>query len=231
MSEPAPFPPVTRASKEGLLAVGGDLGGARLLAAYRGGIFPWFGPGEPIMWWAPDPRMVLFPRNIHISRSLHKLLRKKLLPVTVNRDFPSVIAACAAPRRKNSGDGGTWITPAMQRAYQRLHRRGFAHSVEVWRDGVLAGGLYGVAIGRAFFGESMFSSGGGESKVALVHLARQLAAWDFAFIDCQLPSAHLAGMGAREIAREEFMRRLALAVRRPAAAWPKPSPGESSTET
>lgn len=231
MSEPAPFPPVTRASKEGLLAVGGDLGGARLLAAYRNGIFPWFGPGEPIMWWAPDPRMVLLPREVHISRSLQKLLRKKPLRVTVNRDFDSVIAACAAPRRKNSGDGGTWITPAMQRAYQNLHRRGFAHSVEVWRDGVLAGGLYGVAIGRAFFGESMFSGGGGESKVALVHLARRLAAWDFAFIDCQLSSAHLASMGAREIAREEFMRRLALAVRRPAAAWPKPSPGESSTET
>lgn len=230
MTEPAPFPPVTRASKEGLLAVGGDLGGARLLAAYRGGIFPWFGPGEPIMWWAPDPRMVLFPREVHISRSLHKLLRKKLLRVTVNRDFHSVIAACAAPGRKNNGDGGTWITPAMQLAYQNLHRRGFAHSVEVWRDGVLAGGLYGVAIGRAFFGESMFSSGGGESKVALVHLARQLAAWDFAFIDCQLSSAHLASMGAREISREEFMRRLGPAVRRPAAAWPKPPLGESSTE-
>ena len=229
MSEPAPFPPVTRASREGLLAVGGDLGSARLLAAYRSGIFPWFGPGEPVMWWAPDPRLVLFPDRVHISRSLHKLLRKKLLRVTVNRDFHSVIAACAAPRRKH-GDGGTWITPAMQRAYRRLHRQGFAHSVEVWRGGVLAGGLYGVAIGRAFFGESMFSSGGGESKVALVHLARQLAAWDFDFIDCQLPSAHLASMGAREIAREEFMRRLALAVRLPAAVWPKPSPGESSTE-
>lgn len=204
----APFPDVGLAEREpnGLLAVGGDLSITRLLNAYRRGIFPWYSPGDPILWWSPDPRTVLRPNAVRISRSLRKTLRKGRFRVSLDRDFDAVIAACAAPR---PGSDGTWLVPEMIRAYQHLHRRGVAHSVEVWSDGELAGGLYGVALGGVFFGESMFTRVTDASKVALVHLCRSLDAWGFRLIDCQVLTAHLLRMGAEEIARAEFVRLLA----------------------
>ena len=203
-----PFPPVELAETEpdGLLAVGGDLSPTRLLNAYRHGIFPWYSEGQPLLWWSPDPRLVLYPERIHISRSLGKTLRNKPFTCSFDRDFEGVIRACAAPRRDQEG---TWITGAMDAAYCELHRLGHAHSVEVWQEGQLAGGLYGIAIGRVFFGESMFSRRRDASKVALVHLARQLAAWDYRLIDCQVYTAHLASLGAEEIERALFCRELA----------------------
>jgi leucyl/phenylalanyl-tRNA--protein transferase len=199
----APFPPVELAEKEpdGLLAVGGDLSPTRLLNAYRRGIFPWFNAGDPILWWSPDPRTVLTPDRIHVSRSLAKTLRRGEFEVSLDRAFARVIAGCAAPRRQGEG---TWILPTMARAYERLHRLGCAHSVEVWRDGELAGGLYGVALGRVFFGESMFSFVSDASKVALVHLCQTLAARGFILIDCQMNSDHLARLGAVRIPRGTF---------------------------
>ncbi len=201
----APFPPVERAlrSPNGLLAVGGDLSTERLLDAYRHGIFPWFSDGEPILWWSPDPRMVLFPGDVKVSRSLRKRLRQGGYDVRCDTAFAEVMAACAGAR---AGQPGTWITPAMREAYLRLHRLGYAHSVETWIDGRLAGGLYGLAIGRAFFGESMFARETDASKIALVHLARQLHAWAFGVIDCQMSTPHLASLGAREIPRPDFTR-------------------------
>lgn len=201
----APFPPVERAlrSPNGLLAAGGDLSTERLLDAYRHGIFPWFSDGEPILWWSPDPRMVLFPAELKVSRSLRRRLRRGGYDVRCDTAFAEVMAACAAPR---AGQPGTWITPAMREAYLRLHRLGYAHSVETWIDGRLAGGLYGVAIGRAFFGESMFARETDASKIALAHLARQLHAWAFGVIDCQMSTPHLASLGAREIPRADFTR-------------------------
>lgn len=202
------FPDVNEALRDpdGLLAIGGDLSVTRLVNAYRQGIFPWYGAGDPILWWSPDPRTVLFPREIHISHSLRKLLRRRQLGVTMDRDFPAVIRACAMPR---DADGGTWLLPEMIAAYRALHVRGLAHSVEVWQEGVLVGGLYGVAIGRAFFGESMFTRVDNASKVALVHLCHQLATWGFGPIDCQVMTAHLLRMGARPIPRREFIAALA----------------------
>jgi len=199
----APFPDVGLAETDpnGLLAVGGDLHPERLLNAYRHGIFPWFSPGDPILWWSPDPRTLLFPGEIHVSRSLRKTLRRRRLGVTLDRAFPQVIAACSGPRRDGAG---TWLVPEMIAAYIELHRRGLAHSVEVWQDGSLVGGLYGVALGRIFFGESMFSRTDDASKVALVHLAQRLAAWGFVAIDCQVLSDHLVTLGAREVPREGF---------------------------
>jgi leucyl/phenylalanyl-tRNA--protein transferase len=199
----APFPPVELAEKEpdGLLAVGGDLSPTRLLNAYRRGIFPWFNAGDPILWWSPDPRTVLTPDRIHVSRSLAKTLRRGEFEVSLDRAFARVIAGCAAPRRQGEG---TWILPTMARAYERLHRLGWAHSVEVWRDGELAGGLYGVALGRVFFGESMFSFVTDASKVALVHLCQTLTARGFILIDCQMNSDHLARLGAVRIPRATF---------------------------
>lgn len=185
----------------GLLAAGGDLSPPRLLAAYRLGIFPWYEEGQPILWWSPHPRTVLFPADIHVSRSLHKTLRRQELRVTLDQCFEKVIRACAGPRRDAHG---TWITEEMIEAYCQLHRLGYAHSVEVWQQGRLSGGLYGVALGRAFFGESMFSLVSNASKVALVHLAGQLREWDFGFIDCQVESPHLLSMGATSITRHEF---------------------------
>jgi leucyl/phenylalanyl-tRNA--protein transferase len=199
------FPPPELALIEpnGLLALGGDLSCKRLIQAYSKGIFPWFNEDEPILWWSPDPRMVMFPTELKIARSLRKALQKHDYQVSADRSFDQVIAACAAPRRNQ---GGTWINPGMIEAYRELHRMGHAHSVETWIDGKLSGGLYGVALGRAFFGESMFSRTTDASKIAFVHLVKQLARWRFGIIDCQMKTAHLASFGAREIPRTQFTR-------------------------
>ena len=187
----------------GLLAAGADLSPDRLIDAYRHGIFPWYSPGEPILWWSPDPRMVLYPAEIKVSRSLSKTLRKQIFGVSADQSFDRVIEQCRAPRGAREG---TWIDDDMMRAYRALHRIGVAHSIEVWQGSELVGGLYGVAIGRAFFGESMFSRVSDASKVALVALARQLERWRFGLIDCQMNTSHLASMGAHEIPRTEFAR-------------------------
>jgi leucyl/phenylalanyl-tRNA--protein transferase len=199
------FPPLESALREpnGLLAAGGDLSPRRLIAGYRRGIFPWFSEGDPILWWSPDPRMVLVPAELKVSRSLAKTLRNRPYEVRFDSAFDDVIRACAAPRE---GEPGTWITAEMRAAYGRLHRLGHAHSVETWIDGKLAGGLYGVAIGAMFFGESMFSRVRDASKIALTHLARRLQAAGFGLIDCQMRTDHLASLGAREIPRARFQR-------------------------
>ncbi|MBI5431075.1 MAG: leucyl/phenylalanyl-tRNA--protein transferase [Nitrosomonadales bacterium] len=203
----APFPSVELALRNpnGLLAAGGDLSAARLLEAYRRGIFPWFNPGDPVLWWSPDPRMVLFPGEFKTSRSLAKELRCTGYQLRCDTAFEQVMRACAAPR---DSQRGTWIDEDMIAAYTALHRSGCAHSVEVWREGCLVGGLYGVGIGRMFYGESMFSTASNASKIALAHLARQLERWQFGMIDCQMNTAHLASLGAREIPRAEFIARL-----------------------
>ncbi len=197
------FPPITQALEEpnGLLAAGGDLSGNRLIEAYRHGIFPWFSPGEPILWWSPDPRCTLIPGQIHISRSLRKAIRSTEFEITFDRAFAEVIAACAAPR---SYSDGTWISTPMQKAYTQLHQQGIAHSVELWQNGKLTGGLYGIAMGRLFFGESMFSRATNTSKIAFAFLARQLEKWGYALIDCQVENNHLTSLGAGCISRTEF---------------------------
>lgn len=202
-----PFPPLDTALTEpdGLLAAGGDLSPRRLVRAYRGGIFPWFEEGQPILWWSPDPRAVLTPESVKISRSLRKRLKREEYRVTFDTVFPAVMRACAAPR---AGQRGTWITDEMVEAYCALHTEGIAHSVECWHGEDLVGGLYGVAIGRVFFGESMFSRRSDASKVALVGLAQQLEKWGFRLIDCQVSSPHLSSLGAVEIPRAEFVERL-----------------------
>ncbi|MNZ91955.1 Leucyl/phenylalanyl-tRNA--protein transferase [compost metagenome] len=202
------FPPLERALREpdGLLAAGGDLSPARLVAAYRHGCFPWFQQGQPILWWSPDPRMVLLPSELHVSRSLRKVMRQGRFEVSFDRDFAAVIRACAEPR---SYADGTWITPTMQAAYLELHRRGIAHSVEAWEDGQLVGGLYGLSIGRLFFGESMFSRATDASKIAFVTLVERLRDCGFTLIDCQMHTSHLASFGARQIRRTEFAAYLA----------------------
>lgn len=202
------FPPARRAlqSPNGLLAAGGDLSSARLLSAYRNGIFPWYEEGQPILWWCPDPRTVLAPADLHISRSMQKFMRQTAFTVTLDQDFPAVMAACAAPRRDTNG---TWITPAMQAAYTRLHEQGHAHSVEVRSAGELVGGLYGLAIGKAFFGESMFSIRTNASKLAFITLAQHLKQCGFALIDCQMPTDHLFSLGAGSMPRADFLQQLA----------------------
>ena len=206
--DPSDFPDVRHAlhHPNGLLAAGGDLSPERLLSAYRRGIFPWYSAGDPILWWSPDPRTVLFPERMHVSRSLRKRLRRKTLGVTMDRAFASVIRSCAAPR---DTEGGTWIVPEMRSAYEALHRLGFAHSVEVWENGALAAGLYGVAIGGVFYGESMFTRADDGSKIALVHLCRRLQDWGFGLIDCQMRTDHLLQLGAEELPRPLFTALLA----------------------
>jgi leucyl/phenylalanyl-tRNA---protein transferase len=216
------FPPVEAALREpnGLLAAGADLSPQRLVNAYRHGIFPWFGPGEPILWWSPDPRMVLFPEQLKISRSFARTLRHGDYSVRLDSAFAPVIAACASTPRP--GQTGTWIIPEMQSAYSCLHEMGIAHSVETWLDGQLVGGLYGVALGRAFFGESMFSHRTDASKIALAHLCAYLVTRGFGIIDCQMETAHLKSMGACPIPRHEFTAHVAECVDSgdPPGLWP-----------
>jgi leucyl/phenylalanyl-tRNA--protein transferase len=197
------FPPLEDALVEpnGLLAAGGDLSPERLIKAYRCGIFPWFNENETILWWSPDPRMVLFPNELKISHSLNKILKKRDYEIRVDSAFNEVIRACAAPRK---GQAGTWIHSDMISAYITLHEMGLAHSVETWIDGKLKGGLYGVTQGKIFFGESMFSQIDNASKIAFVHLVKQLEKWNYSMIDCQMRTTHLASFGAREIPRKEF---------------------------
>jgi leucyl/phenylalanyl-tRNA--protein transferase len=208
------FPPVERATPDGLVAIGGDLRPERLLEAYRRGIFPWYNEGQPILWWSPDPRAVIFPQKLHVSRSLERTMRRGRFRVTLDTRFGDVVARCAGPRPQYP-DGGTWITPEMATAYKKLYDLGFAHSVETWEGEDLVGGVYGVAIGGAFFGESMFSSKADASKVALVSLIRQLQAWGFRLFDCQQASPHVVRLGAEEIPRRDFLTHLSNAIRLP----------------
>lgn len=202
------FPPLDKALREpnGLLAAGGDLSPERLLAAYRHGCFPWYQDGQPLLWWSPDPRTVLYPNELHVSRSLRKRLRQGGYRVTFDQAFADVIKGCAGPR---SYTDGTWITTPMQQAYLRLHAMGVAHSVEVWQGEQLVGGLYGLAMGGLFFGESMFSRATDASKVGFVTLVEHLRDWGFALIDCQMPTRHLESFGARSIPRAVFAQALA----------------------
>jgi leucyl/phenylalanyl-tRNA--protein transferase len=215
-----PFPPLERALEEpnGLLAAGGDLSVQRLVDAYERGIFPWYSDGQPVLWWSPDPRMVLFPDKLKVPRSLRKRLARRDYEVRADTAFEEVIRGCAAPR---PGHDGTWITDDMLAAYVRLHRAGYAHSVETWIDGQLAGGLYGVALGRMYYGESMFTRVPDASKIALVHLVRHVERLGIGIIDCQMATAHLARFGAREIPRASFVRKLEELVNypRPARKW------------
>lgn len=206
-SDPYDFPPVEHALEhpDGLLAIGGDLSMKRLLVAYRRGIFPWFSDEEPILWWSPSERMVLFPEHLHISRSLKKTLRKPKYEVTFDQCFTEVMQQCAGPRRRQQG---TWITQEMLDAYDNLHEHKYAHSVETWYEGELVGGLYGVAIGKVFYGESMFSKMPDASKVAFVHFTRQLQRWGYELIDCQVYTPHLASLGAMEVLREDYTKLL-----------------------
>ena len=208
---PDSFPPVERALRDpqGLLAAGGDLSCERLVAAYRRGIFPWYSPGQPVLWWSPDPREVLFPDEFHVSRSLVRTLRTRGFEYRVDTDFEAVISACAAPRGTSPG---TWITTDMYTAYVALHRRGLAHSCEIWREGRLVGGVYGVRLGRVFFGESMFCLERDASKAALAGLVRQCNADGTELIDCQMPSEHLRSLGSRALPRTEFLERLGRAI-------------------
>lgn len=210
----APFPPVTEAltSPNGLLCAGGDLSPERILDAYSHGIFPWFSEGDPILWWSPDPRMVLFPEELKVSRSLRKTVDRGPYETRFDTAFRRVIEECSAPR---DGQSGTWIVPEMVEAYTRLHRLGFAHSVESWKDGELVGGLYGIALGDVFFGESMFSRASDASKVALVRLVERLRARGCRMIDCQQATAHLASLGAREIPRSAFAQRVQESIQYP----------------
>jgi leucyl/phenylalanyl-tRNA---protein transferase len=214
-----PFPPVDVALDEpnGLLAAGGGLSVARLFDAYSRGIFPWFSEGDPVLWWCPDPRMVLRTDGVHVTRSLRRRLRRMDYTVTIDTAFADVLRGCAAPRRE---EAGTWLVPSMMRAYQRMHDAGAAHSVEVWMDGELSGGLYGVTLGRMFFGESMFTRRTDASKIAIVVLAAQLTRWRFPMIDCQMRTDHLASLGAVEMARRQFVKMVGDLVQQP----PVPAP-------
>ncbi len=226
------FPPVESATPEGLLAVGGDLSSERLLAAYQHGIFPWYNPEQPILWWSPDPRAVLYPEKLKIARSLRKTLKRGQLRVTFDSCFREVMLACAAPREQFPG-GGTWITNAMVEAYMRLHAMGYAHSIETWHEDRLVGGLYGVALGGVFFGESMFARETDASKVALVALVSKLREWGFVLIDCQIPSAHLTSLGAEEISRRTFLTELerALKLSGQPGRWPAQIATQDLTDT
>ncbi len=207
------FPHYQYAMEEpnGLLAAGGDLSPERLISAYSLGIFPWYNPGEPILWWTPDPRSVVYPNEFNPSRSLKKLINKKTFTVTMDTCFGDVIKQCAQPRRDQAG---TWIDEDINKAYNQLHEIGFAHSVEVWFEGELVGGLYGIALGKAFFGESMFSTMDNASKVAFSTLCEQLTKWQFDIIDCQVHNPHLASLGAVEIPRKTFLAQLSSAIKK-----------------
>ncbi len=207
------FPPPDHAEPDGLLAVGGDLSSERLLLAYRLGIFPWYNEGQPILWWSPDPRLVLKPKEFLISRRLRQTINKGTFQVTLDRAFAKVIEGCATSPRK--GQHGTWITPEMREAYIRLHRQGFAHSSESWFEGEVVGGIYGVSLGRAFFGESMFFRKTDASKVALAFLVERLKKWDFHMLDAQVATRHLQSLGAKEIPRKLFLKELEGALRMP----------------
>ncbi|MCP4123715.1 MAG: leucyl/phenylalanyl-tRNA--protein transferase [Bacteroidetes bacterium] len=196
------FPPVEHA-EDGILAVGGDLSAKRLLLAYRTGVFPWFSENEPIIWWSPDPRFVMFPDELKVSKSMKQLIRNKRFEVSIDTSFEQVIQACAQQKRK--GQPGTWITDDMIQAYMDLHEQGYAHSVEVWRDGKLVGGLYGVSLGKVFFGESMFHTESNASKYGFIHLITLLTARNFQLIDCQVETDHLRSLGALNIPRSEFL--------------------------
>ena len=213
-----PAPDTALRDPPGLLCAGGDLSPARLIAAYRQGIFPWFEDGSPILWWAPDPRTVLRPETLHISRSLRRRLNRRDYQVTMDHAFDTVVAACAAPR---GAERGTWITAEMAAAYGELHGLGLAHSVEVWQEEALIGGIYGVGLGACFFGESMFSRETGGSKIAMVHLLGQMQDWGMPLLDCQLPNPHLARLGARPMRRAAFLAELRVLVDResPPAPW------------
>jgi len=215
------FPPLEQALEEpcGLLAAGGDLSPERLIAAYRGGIFPWYSPGQPVLWWSPDPRAVLFPEEFHCTRSLAKTLRNGGFSYSMDRDFAAVIDGCAAPR---AASPGTWITSDMRAAYLELYHLGHAHSIEIWRETELVGGLYGVRLGGVFFGESMFSRARDASKAALAHLVAVCRRNSLAVIDCQLPSRHLTSLGSRTIPRSQFQALLREQVRMPSAALAPP---------
>jgi len=205
------FPSVEQASTDGLLAVGGDLRPERLLEAYRHGIFPWYNDDQPILWWSPDPRTVLFPDKLHISRSLKRSLRPGIFSITLDTKFREVMLGCAGPRQQYP-NGGTWITAGMLAAYTHLHELGYAHSVETWQEGELVGGLYGVALGGVFFAESMFTRASDASKVALVSLMRQLQTWGFRLMDCQQSSPHVTALGAEAIPRRDFLDHLTTAL-------------------
>jgi leucyl/phenylalanyl-tRNA--protein transferase len=211
------FPPPEYADPSGLLAVGGDLSPERLLEAYRSGIFPWYSEEQPILWWSPDPRCVLDLNDFRISRSLQRTLRKRIFTTTIDCAFEEVIRACATVPRE--GQVGTWITSEMEAAYIRLHGLGFAHSVECWFEGELAGGIYGVSLGKVFFGESMFHHKTDASKVALATLIERLKAWNFEFIDAQMATDHVLSLGAKEIPRRIFLKRLRSALRHPTKRW------------
>ena len=213
LSDDIVFPPPHLARQDGLLAVGGDLSEERLLAAYRQGIFPWYQDGEPLLWWSPDPRLVLIPRDLHVPRRLKRVIRNGIFTITLDTAFLAVVEACAKTRT-DQGEG-TWITSDMINAYGSLHRSGFAHSAEAWFEGRLVGGLYGVSLGGAFFGESMFSQMDDASKVALVRFTQYLIVQDFDLIDCQITTEHLLRFGAREIPRTAFLAELKQTLCRP----------------
>lgn len=197
------FPPVEMANEDGILAIGGDLSAERLLLAYRSGIFPWYSEGEPIIWWSPDPRFVLFPEKLKVTKSMQTILNNGKFRFTINRAFSRVIQNCKTTYRKDQE--GTWITPAIQDAYTKLHELGYAHSAEAWLNGELVGGLYGIRIGKVFFGESMFSKESNASKFAFINYVRQLQKENVALIDCQVYTAHLESLGAKMIDRNKFM--------------------------
>ncbi len=210
LSDEVIFPPAHLASKSGILAVGGDLSPGRILAAYRHGVFPWYSDDDPIIWWSPDPRFVLFPEELRVSRSMKKVLRHDTFRITYDHDFCGVISSCQKPRRKQKG---TWITDDMLEAYHTLHLLGYAHSAETWYGDKLVGGIYGISLGGCFFGESMFSLMSNASKAALIHLVNKLKELKFGFLDCQVYTAHMETLGARFIARAEFARLLKKALK------------------
>lgn len=220
LDDTQPFPPAEQALEEpdGLLAVGGSLAPRRLLHAYRNGIFPWYNEGEPILWWSPNPRLTLLPDRLRVSRSLRKILRRQEFQISFDRAFEAVIEGCAAPRPKAAD---TWITPEMKSAYIAMHQMGIAHSVESWYDNELVGGLYGIAIGQVFFGESMFSRRSNASKTAFAVFVPALIEWNYALVDCQIYTGHLAGFGAEEMPRSDFLTLLNRYCERPASpqAW------------